>query len=150
MKRSPIRRKAPTPLTAKERQDKIDAQYDRRRKRLEARAVQVSHTSQSARTAKRNRDYSKLKAGWLPGRSCEGAPYAEEWGVECQGVGSTVQHKRGRVGDLLLDTDHWAAMCWPCHHHVDANPADGYRTHLAEHRGRVESFYQDKDGDDGE
>ncbi len=95
---------------------------------------------QSSKGAARQRQYLKQRAEWLPGRTCEGRPFADGWGVECaggEGLELTVQHKQGRVGDLLFDEAHWAAMCWPCHHHVDTHPEDGRQAGLVERRGRV-------------
>lgn len=39
----------------------------------------------------------------------------------CTGQSSECHHKKGRVGDDLLDETHWLALCHSCHEYVENN-----------------------------
>ena len=41
----------------------------------------------------------------------------------CKSVSECVHHKRGRVGELLLDTKYFMAVCLPCHQKIELNPS---------------------------
>ena len=72
------------------------------------------------------RQYRDLRAAFLTGR-----PLCEM----CEEARSTeVHHKRGRVGSLDLDADHWAALCHNCHAWVTENPAQAYALGMSENR----------------
>ena len=42
----------------------------------------------------------------------------------CTHKATTVQHLRGRIGDLLLDESEWMPACWPCHSYADTHPEE--------------------------
>lgn len=33
----------------------------------------------------------------------------------CQGEATDIHHKKGRLGEMLTDSDYWMALCRPCH-----------------------------------
>lgn len=37
---------------------------------------------------------------------------------------TTIQHLKGRVGDLYLDEAFWMPACWPCHQYADTHPEE--------------------------
>lgn len=71
-----------------------------------------------ARTPKRaaqERAYLKERAVWLVGKMCS----------RCGKPADTIQHAKGRRGDLLLDKRWWIPLCWnPCHSWVTEHPAE--------------------------
>jgi hypothetical protein len=40
----------------------------------------------------------------------------------CKSPSECVHHKKGRVGDLLLDTKYFMAVCLDCHRKIEENP----------------------------
>lgn len=42
----------------------------------------------------------------------------------CTTKATTVQHLKGRIGDLLLNKEFWMPACWPCHSYADTHPAE--------------------------
>lgn len=42
----------------------------------------------------------------------------------CVTKANTVQHLKGRIGDLLLDTKFWIPACLPCHQYATDHPAE--------------------------
>lgn len=42
----------------------------------------------------------------------------------CTIKATTVQHLKGRIGDLLLNKEFWLPACWPCHSYADTHPAE--------------------------
>jgi hypothetical protein len=68
----------------------------------------------SSGMAKRMREYVKLKAAWITGRSCEFPG--------CRQPASDIHHKRGRAGALLLLTRFWAGVCSAHHRWIHENP----------------------------
>jgi hypothetical protein len=40
----------------------------------------------------------------------------------CNRFSSEIHHKKGRVGDLLCDTDHFLGCCNTCHQKIEMNP----------------------------
>ena len=72
---------------------------------------------QSKKRAKQNREYSKIRKQFLNDNPmCEGKLKG------CTGQATTCHHSRGRIGDLLTDTEHFIALCMSCHHHVEIEP----------------------------
>lgn len=65
---------------------------------------------------------------------CAAAPWHDEMGVDCDGRATTIQHKRGRVGDLYLDESLWLGLSLPCHQWVTDHPALAVEYGLAEKR----------------
>ncbi len=67
--------------------------------------------TQIARVSKKRRrqltEYAKLRLVFLAEHErCE-------WPAGCTQQATTVQHRRGREGERLLDVEWWAASCWP-------------------------------------
>jgi hypothetical protein len=52
----------------------------------------------------------------------------------CIHKATTVQHLRGRIGDLLLDESEWMPACWPCHSYADTHPAEAFEKGWAKQR----------------
>ena len=42
----------------------------------------------------------------------------------CVHKATTVQHLKGRIGNLLLDESEWMPACWPCHSYADTHPEE--------------------------
>lgn len=42
----------------------------------------------------------------------------------CLGKANTIQHLKGRVGELFLDESEWIPACWPCHQYADTHPEE--------------------------
>lgn len=42
----------------------------------------------------------------------------------CTHQATTVQHLKGRIGELLLDETEWMPACWPCHSYADTHPEE--------------------------
>ena len=40
----------------------------------------------------------------------------------CGGIATTVHHKKGRMGKLLIDTEFFLPACMPCHEKVELEP----------------------------
>jgi hypothetical protein len=40
----------------------------------------------------------------------------------CNAPSACVHHKSGRVGELLLNTKYFLAVCLPCHRKIEENP----------------------------
>ena len=49
----------------------------------------------------------------------------------CTNQATTVQHLKGRIGDLYLDEKFWMAACWPCHSYVDTHPEFAFENGFA-------------------
>ena len=47
----------------------------------------------------------------------------KEASANCSYEATTVHHKKGREGDLLIASEHFMALCMPCHRWVEDNPA---------------------------
>ena len=42
----------------------------------------------------------------------------------CTKHATTIQHLKGRTGDLFLDEEEWMPACWPCHSYADTHPEE--------------------------
>lgn len=42
----------------------------------------------------------------------------------CKIHANTIQHLKGRIGDLLLNEEFWMSACWPCHQYADTHPEE--------------------------
>lgn len=95
---------------------------------------QISPRSQ----AQMNRDdkYSRLRKKFLAEHSyCVGKLEG------CTGHDPTtlsIQHKRGRIGDLYLDVRYWIPLCINCHRWVNEHPKEAGILGLAESRLKAE------------
>lgn len=54
--------------------------------------------------------------------------------IGCTLFATEVHHRRGRVGRLLLDQTHWAALCHGCHSYYTEHPAEAYESGISERR----------------
>jgi len=52
----------------------------------------------------------------------------------CLGKSSQVHHKKGRIGDLLIDTKYFLAVCMHCHQVIENNPELAKKLNLSESR----------------
>lgn len=82
----------------------------------------------SKKRAAQNRTYSALRRDFLAAWPRCQFPNG------CDRPATDVHHKRGRVGDLLLDVTHWAALCRPHHRHVTEQPAESFASGISERR----------------
>lgn len=57
----------------------------------------------------------------------------------CTTNATTVQHLKGRVGDLFLDEAFWMPACWPCHQYADTHPAEALENGWALERLKKEN-----------
>jgi hypothetical protein len=62
--------------------------------------------------------YKKLRIKFLTDRMCEAKIY------NCTLKATDVHHKKGRIGDNMLDTTHWLAVCRSCHNWIENNPEE--------------------------
>lgn len=69
----------------------------------------------STKQAARLKEYMKLRNQFLEiNDKCE----------RCGGDATEVHHRCGRVGDDLIDTDNFCAVCFPCHQWIETHPAE--------------------------
>ncbi len=81
----------------------------------------------TAKRAAMERQYTKQRREFLHSRpQCEFP--------QCQQPATQVHHRRGRVGALLLDEEHWTAICGPHHQYVTEHPRHAYELGLSERR----------------
>lgn len=64
--------------------------------------------------------YEKLKALWLPGKTC----------VVCGKKNPDVHHSRGRISILLLLVQYWVPLCRADHSKIDADRPEARRLEL--------------------
>lgn len=61
--------------------------------------------------------------------------WLKEHGVcEFEGCGSrevTLHHKKGRLGDLLINTDYFCSLCWQHHFWVETHPEEAIKMGLS-------------------
>lgn len=81
--------------------------------------IAKSIAPRSQKRAIQEKEYSVRRRVFLQNHSmCE----AHIQGI-CKGQSTEVHHKKGRVGDDLLDETHWLALCHSCHEYVENNRA---------------------------
>lgn len=69
----------------------------------------------STKQAARLKEYMKLRNQFLEiNDRCE----------RCGGDATEVHHAAGRVGDNLIDTDNFVAVCRPCHQWIETHPTE--------------------------
>lgn len=83
----------------------------------------------SKKRAKQERSYSVLRKEFL-----EANPECEAKLKMCRGEATDVHHMAGRVGDKLLDTEYWLAVCRPCHLWLESHPVAAKQLGLSESR----------------
>jgi hypothetical protein len=82
----------------------------------------------SRKRAAQNRVYATLRVEFLTAN-----PYCQN-PLGCGLPAVDVHHRMGRVGALLLDVDHWSALCRKCHEWVGAYPEVAYSLGISERR----------------
>jgi hypothetical protein len=82
------------------------------------RKVQKTHIAKrSTKRAKQEREYSKLRKEYLSNHLyCEGNL------TGCTTVAVSIQHSRGRVGELLTDVRYFKASCNNCNLRAETHP----------------------------
>ena len=61
------------------------------------------------------RQYSDIRRQFLrENRMCQ---------TECGLRANQIHHMKGRIGDLLIDTRYFFAVCHECHEKIELNPA---------------------------
>lgn len=89
------------------------------RPRIKPTSVQKRIPARSPKRAKEEREYSAERIKFLNKHTmCE----ANMPGI-CTGTATDVHHKAGRIGDLLLNTLYWLALCRACHNWIETHPA---------------------------
>ncbi len=63
-------------------------------------------------------EYSKQVKKWKEGKIC-----ALKFHSRCNGP-LTCHHKRGRIGQLLLDKKHWLPVCLGHHQYIEEHPTE--------------------------
>lgn len=44
--------------------------------------------------------------------------------IRCNGMATEIHHAKGRIGDLLLDTQYFKPVCRYCHHWIENHPKE--------------------------
>lgn len=104
-------------------------------KRQPSKTRTVSTRTISFRSEKRiiqDKQYNKLRKDFLIEHPCCVAQLAGCTGYDTDTL--TIQHKRGRVGKLYLDTRYWITLCLNCHRWVNEHPNESIELGLAESR----------------
>jgi hypothetical protein len=66
----------------------------------------------SKKREQQNREYLRLNKKYL-----EGHPECEV--INCKNRSNQVHHRKGRIGRLLCATEHFLAVCSPCHAEIE-------------------------------
>lgn len=84
---------------------------------------------------KYSKEYSKLRKEFLS-NPVNGRCKAKIPGVcnHARGLDLSIHHTKGRVGENLLDTSTWIAVCLPCHDWIDRNPKKAKDLNLIQSR----------------
>ena len=69
----------------------------------------------SAKRSKQMREYKKIRVEFL-----EANPLCER----CGGIATTVHHKKGRMGELIINTEYFLPACMPCHEWIETHPGE--------------------------
>ena len=72
--------------------------------------------------------YKKLRIKFLTDRMCE----AKLDG--CTLRATDVHHKKGRIGDNMLDVNHWLGVCRTCHNWIENHPDESYELGFSKKR----------------
>lgn len=65
-------------------------------------------------------EYQKKVTRWKVGKVCALKNHSKCFGS------ITCHHKKGRVGDLLMDEKHWLPVCLGHHRYIDTHPTEAY------------------------
>jgi len=82
----------------------------------------------SHKRAKQLRAYSSLRLAFLEANPLCASP------LDCGQAATEVHHMRGRVGALLLATEHWLGLCHGCHVYATENPLAALDLGMSERR----------------
>lgn len=77
--------------------------------------------------------YKKVRAEYLTA-----FPMCEVRG--CRRFSSEIHHKKGKIGDLLCDTEHFLATCRMCHQKIELNPVWAKENGYSENRLEVDDM----------
>jgi len=77
---------------------------------------------------RRDNEYQKQVKKWKAGKTC-----ALKFHSKCSGP-ITCHHKRGRIGQLLLDKTHWLPVCLGHHQYIENHPEESYKKGWSELR----------------
>lgn len=83
----------------------------------------------SRKRQKDNRSYSTLRKEFLSEH-----PICEAGLKMCRGEATDIHHMAGRVGEDLLNTDNFLAVCRPCHLWLESHPVAAKQLGLSESR----------------
>lgn len=83
----------------------------------------------SKKRAKQERSYSVLRKQFL-----EANPECEAKLKVCTIEATQVHHRKGRIGENLLDVSTWVACCGACHAWIELNPQASKQLGLSESR----------------
>lgn len=76
-------------------------------------------------------EYHRIKDEWLKGKTC--ALKHEVSDIKCWGR-IKPHHKKGRLGDNLLDTETWLPVCQNHHSYIERHPTESYEKGWSELR----------------
>lgn len=71
----------------------------------------------SLKRQKQNREYLKIRKQYLLDQ-----PYCQAIITGCEMNANQIHHQKGRIGELLNNTDHFLAVCENCHRWIENNP----------------------------
>ena len=73
-------------------------------------------------------EYKKLRIKFLSEKMCQAKIY------NCSLRPTDVHHMKGRIGDNLLDTSNWLAVCRSCHNWIENNPEESKELGFSKNR----------------
>lgn len=73
-------------------------------------------------------EYKKLRIKFLSDKMCQAKIY------NCSLKAHDVHHMSGRVGDNMLDTSNWLAVCRSCHTWIENNPKEAKELGFSKNR----------------
>ena len=83
----------------------------------------------SDKQSKKLRTYSAMRKAYLEfNSSCKASL------VGCAGASTDIHHMVGRVGERMLDTTTWIAVCRNCHRIIEDNPTFAKNLNLSKKR----------------
>lgn len=87
----------------------------------------------SKKQQSRNARYAKVKREYLTEH-----PICEVDG--CKQLATDIHHKKGKIGDLLCDKNHFLAVSRMCHQKIELNPAWAKENGYSENRLEVDDM----------
>lgn len=86
--------------------------------------------SRSAKRALEEKQYSEIRKKFLNQYPMCQAKIV----IDCCITASQVHHKAGRIGKLLCDTNHFLAVCHPCHEYIELHKKESIQLGFSELR----------------